>query len=306
MSFWPGVSVPEGPIAEHTHVGTLAGPDLGWLLPVAVVAVLMGMYVVGVLRWERSGRRWRRRRTWSWTAGVVALAAALAPPLATLGWHDAQAHMVQHLLLGMYAPLALVLGAPVVLLLGASGPTWRHRVARFLGARFVCVAAHPFVAVAVSTGGLYLLYLTPLLRLSQQEPLVHHVVSLHLVVAGGLLAWSVVAPDPAPRRPGMPVRLVALVVSAAAHAALAKVLYVRATELSSEGVASGAPTQAAAQLMYYGGDVAEVLLATALFAGWYRRRGHQHRRETFAHPAFTRRGGRRSRTRSGLRSDPVG
>ena len=40
----------------------------------------------------------------------------------------------------------------------------------------------------------------------------------------------------------------------------------------------------AAKCMYYGGDIAEILLATALFASWYRQRGRRQPRRSHAHP----------------------
>ncbi|MBB4911490.1 cytochrome c oxidase assembly protein [Actinophytocola algeriensis] len=84
-----------------------------------------------------------------------------------------------------------------------------------------------------------------------------------------MFTWSIAGPDSAPRRPGMPTRVVALVLAVAAHSVLAKVLYARAPEGPD-----GEAVREAAQLMYYGGDLAELALAAALFAIWYRRRAH--------------------------------
>jgi putative membrane protein len=61
-----------------------------------------------------------------------------------------------------------------------------------------------------------------------------------------------------------------LVAAGAAHAYLAKLLYARAPGLPPGGSHDLDQVQAAAQLMYYGGDLAELALAVALFAGWYR------------------------------------
>lgn len=55
---------------------------------------------------------------------------ALLPPLAPFVHGDFRGHMAQHLLIGMYAPLALVLGAPVTLLLRALPA---HRARRSAG-----------------------------------------------------------------------------------------------------------------------------------------------------------------------------
>ena len=95
---------------------------------------------------------------------------------------------------------------------------------------------------------------------------------LHYLAAGYLFAWSLAGPDPAPRRPGLAVRVGALLVAAAGHAVLAKYLYAQAETLPP-GLTDRDPEafRSAAQLMYYGGDLAELLLAVALFATWYHR-----------------------------------
>ena len=58
-----------------------------------------------------------------------------------------------------------------------------------------------------------------------------------------------------------------LTLSIAAHAVLGKVMY---GFLWPRGVAGAAEVEAAAQVMYYGGDLAEALLVVAVFARWYR------------------------------------
>jgi putative membrane protein len=87
------------------------------------------------------------------------------------------------------------------------------------------------------------------------------VTHLHFLVSGYLFAWVVAGPDPAPRRPSVPVRLVLLGIAIAAHAVLSQLMYA--------GVLPGpaAPPEqvrGAAELMYYGGDIAELLLAFAM------------------------------------------
>jgi putative membrane protein len=117
------------------------------------------------------------------------------------------------------------------------------------------------------------LYLTPLYAASVQHGLLHHAVHVHFLAAGYLFAWSIAGPDPAPRRPGTGVRTAVLVVAAGAHSYLGKLLYAGAGELPPGAGHGTAEMEAAAQWMYYGGDLAELLLATALFAAWYRRAG---------------------------------
>lgn len=256
----------------HDHATTSVGPVLAWALPALVLLVPAAAYLALTLRWSaRRGQRWSLLRTASWLLGLVLVAAALAPPLSAAARHDPVAHMAQHLLIGMYGPLALVLAAPVTLILGATTTRTARRLSGLLRTPVVHTLAHPAVATALSAGGLWVLYATPLLAVTMASPLVHHLVLLHLVASGCLFTWAVAGPDPAPRRPGLPVRIGALLVSAASHALLAKTLYARAGEWPPGAHGSVERLQDAARLMYYGGDVAEVLLAVVLLAWWYRR-----------------------------------
>lgn len=70
--------------------------------------------------------------------------------------------------------------------------------------------------------------------------------------------------------------------AAAAHAYLAKtkLLFARAPQLPPGSPHTVTEMEQAAQWMYYGDDIAEVLLATALFASWYRQRGRRQPRRT--------------------------
>lgn len=251
------------------------------MLPALVVIVPVACYALGVARLRRRlGRRWSTWRTAGFALGTVLAAAALSPPLSDLAHADARGHMAQHLLLGMYAPLALVLAAPVTLLLGATPLAARGAVGAVLRSRPVQVLSHPVTAAVLSVGGLYLLYLTPLYAASAQSAPLHHLVHLHFLAAGALYVWAIAGPDPAPHRPGTAMRVSVLLLSAAAHAYLAKLIYARAGDLPPGGSHGIQEMQHAAQVMYYGGDVAEILLAVALFAGWYRLRGRERRPRT--------------------------
>ena len=252
---------------------------VGWAPAAALLVAPVALYSAGVVvRRRRTGRAWSGWRTASVVAGCVLLAVAVAPPTEQWGHDDLRGHMVQHLLLGMVAPLALVLAAPATLLLGAGPLSLRRAMAVALRSRVVHVLVHPVTAAVVSLGGLYLLYLTPLYAVSRHDTTVHHLVHVHLVLAGYLVAWSLAGPDPARGRPGVATRLVVLVVAGGAHAVLAKLLYSRAPALPPDAGVGVLEVQDAARWMYYGGDVVEVLLAGAVLAWWYRQRVRADRR----------------------------
>jgi putative membrane protein len=233
------------------------------------VTCLLAAYLIGAAHERRGRRGWSTARLASFTAGVGLILGALSPQLSAWAHHDLRGHMLQHLLLGMLAPLALVLGAPGTLLLRRMPIRTARRMSAAMRSTPVARLTHPATALALDTGGLYLLYLTPVYALSQVHPLLSTFLHIHFLGAGCLFAWAIVGPDPAPHRPRLRVRLAVLFVAIAAHSTLAKVLY-------AYGMPTGAGFDAAvirdaAQIMYYGGDIAELLLAIALFASWYRR-----------------------------------
>ena len=234
-------------------------------------------YLVGLARLRSRGDVWPRGRAVAAVAGLLVPAVAVLPPV---GSHDEDfpVHVVQHLLLGMLAPLLLTLAAPITLALRVAGPAGRSRLRRLLHGRVVRLVSTPPAVLVLDIGGLYALYLTPLYALSTRSTTVHVVVHAHVVLSGVLLSWLLVGVDPGPQRPSTLGRLAVLVLAASAHAILAKLLY-------AQGLPAGAAGDRAlgAELLYYGGDAMEVLLAATLMAQWYRRAGRAAARAARRH-----------------------
>ncbi|MGK9066216.1 cytochrome c oxidase assembly protein [Stutzerimonas chloritidismutans] len=251
---------------HQTHLVALGGTFVLVLLTLG----LWFAYVLGVRAQRRARKGWSCWRLASFSLGCGLLVIALSPPMVEWGHSDLRGHMAQHLLLGMFAPIALMLGTPGTLLLRTVSAMRARRIVEVAGTPPARVLSHPVTALMLDIGGLYLLYMTPLYELSFSEPLVHIWLHLHFVLAGYLFCWSIAGPDPAPHRPGMFVRLGVLFVAIAAHSTLGKLMY--AHGFPQHAGHSLEEIEAAAQLMYYGGDLAELLLAVVFFATWYRRR----------------------------------
>lgn len=273
-------------MTHHAH-NSQAEWVLSWIT-VTIVLVVLSLYLFFATR-----RRARIKSSWStwriatFTCGIALLVVAFAPHVADSAHENLKSHMVQHLLIGMFAPIGLVLGAPVTLLLRSVPVGTGRRIASLLRSRPVHVLGHPTAALVLNIGGMYALYVTPLFAATQTSPLLHALVNLHFLTAGYLFAWSIAGPDPAPGRPGLATRAMVLTISVAAHAYLGKMMYAhlwpRGTDFSADEL------REAAVLMYYGGDLAEALLAIALFASWYQRR-RRARQRTIA--VLTKRSGR--------------
>lgn len=241
------------------------------LLPVAATALLLVAYLAGLTRLHRRGDRWPLGRLLSMVAGATCLTVALVPPVAT----DDElfpVHVGQHLAVAMVAPALLALSAPVTLALRTLPRSSRGLLLRVLRSRLVAVVSAPLVVLLLDLGGLYAFYLTDGYAQAEHNDLLHAVVHLHMVVAGCLFSWVVVGVDPVRRRAAVPVRVATLVVAAAGHDVLAKLLY--AHQLPA-GAGTVAERHAGAQLMYYGGTVVDVALAIAVMAQWYAATGRR-------------------------------
>ncbi|WP_448315962.1 cytochrome c oxidase assembly protein [Streptomyces sp. CO7] len=255
----------------HQHDDGGAGPGFPELLGHVPVLLVLTALACGFLLGARRARRrnpergWSSRRSASFLTGLGLLAVALLPPLGPAAHSDFRAHMAQHLLIGMYAPLALVLAAPVTLLLRVLPAASARRVTAVLHSAPARLLAHPAVALLLSTGSLVPLYFTPLYGALMAHPAGHWLLHLHLLASGCLFAHAVAGPDPAPARPGVPARLVYLGAAIAAHALISQALYGRFHVYVDAPVAQ---LRQGAELMYWGGDLAELLLAGALVATW--------------------------------------
>jgi len=244
------------------------GGTLSWPIAASLWAAAAG-YLAALIAARRAGRWWPPWRTACWYAGLLVAAAAATAP-----GHGFAAHMTGHLLLGMAAPVLLVLAAPVTLVLRALPVRRARTLSHVLAGRPVRVLTHPVTAAALDAGGLWVLYTTGLFAVMAERPWVHLLVQAHVLAAGYLFTASMIGVDPAPHRPGRRFRAVVLVAFAAAHAMLAKHLYGHppAGVLPAGG-------RAGAELMYYGGDLIDLVLIVVFCRQWYaatdphRRRG---------------------------------
>lgn len=261
-------SIDVSPLALVGHGHGAATPGLdAWALiegaGLAALAAAAALYALGL--WASRRRSpWPVRRALSWFAGVACAAIAIGP-VARAAHESFTAHMVGHLLLGMLAPLLLVLGAPVTLALRSLAVDDARALSRLLRSRVVRWVTHPITAGVLNAGGLWLLYGTELFAHMHGSALVHAAVHLHILLAGCVFTASLVGVDPDPHRASLRVRATVLVAFIAVHSMLAKRLYA----YPPAGV-DALDAQIGSQVMYYGGDVVDVALLVLLGLGWFR------------------------------------
>lgn len=105
--------------------------------------------------------------------------------------------------------------------------------------------------------------------------------------------------------------MVVLFLAAAGHAILATYLYAEADRMAGPLLTDARELERAAVLIYYGGDLAELLLAVALFASSYARRGRRLPRDranerAVGQPSMPARPGARGAGAAGIDDDRFG
>lgn len=82
-----------------------------------IAILLLALYVIGVWILRRRGNRWPVQRLLWWSAGAATVLTMTVTGVDGYGMELFSVHMVQHIVLSMLAPVFLVLGAPITLLL---------------------------------------------------------------------------------------------------------------------------------------------------------------------------------------------
>jgi putative membrane protein len=261
---------------DHLHTGGGPAATLVLALPAGLALIL---YLGATISQRRRGNAWPSHRAVLWLVGVAAASSGFVGPLAEAAHRNFTVHMITHVVTGMAAPVLLVLAAPVTLALRAMDVVPARRLARLLNSAPLRMLTNPIVAAVLNIGGLWLLYRTPLFAAMQDNPLLHAGVMAHVLVAGCLFTASIIPVDPAPHRALFPVRTAVLVLAFAAHGILAKSVYAH----PPAGVAPS-DAEAGALLMYYAGDVIDLVIITLLFAQWYKNSGRTLSRSLSGQP----------------------
>jgi cytochrome c oxidase assembly factor CtaG len=130
---------------------------------------------------------WRQA---SFYGGLAILLAALISPVDTIGESRSfYVHMVQHLMLGDLAPLALVIGL--------TGPILRPVLALPLMGR-LRILAHPLVALPAWTIAFYVWHLPAAYETALANPAVHALEHLSFFCTGLMIWAAVIEPLPGP------------------------------------------------------------------------------------------------------------
>lgn len=174
------------------------------VLPLTFLLLLL-LYGWGVIVLHRRGIRWPVNRSIFWLAGVALVLMVTATALDGYGMELFSVHMIQHMILNMLAPVFLVLGAPVTLLLCALpvGSGRRGCIRRgllwLLHTRAMAILMHPAVTFVLFIMSLYGLYFTPAFDYLMGTWWGHNLMLLLFLLIGFIYFWGVLGVDPSPR-----------------------------------------------------------------------------------------------------------
>ena len=194
-------------------------------LMIGLLTLLVALYIKGVVVLTKRGDKWPVGRTVAFALGIAATNFATSGGLGLYAQFSFSYHMMSHMVLGMIAPIGLVLGAPMTLALRTlpQGRNSEERGVRgsllaALHSKIGVIYTNPIVALAIFDGSLFALYFTDLFAVLMQSHVGHLFMSLHFLAAGFLFFFIIIGVDPNPRRVHHLVQIVILFAAMSIHA----------------------------------------------------------------------------------------
>ncbi len=276
-----GIATPPPP--NLWRLVSLYDPDA---LMIGVLVTAVALYIRGVIILTRRGDKWPVGRTVAFALGISAIDYATSGGLGVYAKFSFEYHMIAHMLLGMVAPIGIVLGAPITLALRTlpQRRTSQERGVRgtliaLLHSKPAAVFTNPVSALALFDGSLFVLYMTPLFGNLMQSHLGHLVMSVHFLLAGILFFHVIIGIDPNPRKVPHIVRIVILFAAMSIHAFFAVALISTSTLLDQGYFASLqtpwnldllADQHAGGSVAWAMGEIPILLALVATFIQWMR------------------------------------
>ena len=231
-----------------------------------VIGLAAWWYLSAARRLAARGRRWPLKRQAPFVCGLAVLAFASQGGVATADTTSFTAHVIQHLLLGMVAPVLLALGAPITLALQSSQRELRSRLIRIIHSPAVRALTHPLTAWTAFGGSMFALYFTGLYAATLHDVVAHDAVHLVFVLAGCLFFWPVVSLDPIPHRLPYGGRMLYVLLALPFHTIIGVAL-VTQTKLIAPGLTL-TDQQTGAAILWSAGELLGLIAMMIVAAQW--------------------------------------
>lgn len=238
-----------------------------------------GLYLWGLRELRGRGDAWPPARTLAWLGGGIGTVAVAT--MSGLGAYDEtlfSAHMVQHMLLSMVAPVFLALGAPITLALRTLPAPGRRVLLAVLHSRPARVLTFPAVGWLLFVGSPFALYFSGWYPATLEHSWLHQLLHLHFLLVGCLFFWPLIGLDPLPGRLPHPARFLLVFAALPMHAILGlSIMNMREliaadhyTGLGLDWVDPLADQQVGGGLLWASGDLVGLLMLAAVVVQWMR------------------------------------
>ena len=235
-----GIKTPQQPTLSRILFGY--EPDA---LMIGLLVLAVALYIKGVMVLTKRGDKWPVGRTISFAIGISTVDFATSGGLGLYAHFSFSWHMIAHMTLGMIAPIAIVLSAPITLALRTlpQGRNSEERGVRgtllsALHSRYSSIIVNPVGALVIFDGSLFLLYFTSLFGTLMNTHAGHLFMNIHFLLAGFLFFHVIIGIDPNPKRPPFLLRIVTLLAAMSIHAFFSVALMSSSTLIDSGYFAS--------------------------------------------------------------------
>lgn len=256
-----------------------------WLAVGLVLAA--GLYLYGVHRLRLRGDHWPVSRTVLFIGpGLGSIAAVTVSGLNAYDTTLLSVHMVQHMVLGMIAPIFLALGAPITLALRTLTGAPRRRLLAMVHSRVARVLAFPLFAFGLFVVNPFVLYFTGLYQVTLENAFAHELIHAHFILTGCLFFWPLVGLDPLPGRWPYPARALLMLLSVPFHTVLGLTVMQSSTLFGGDWYPSlgldwadpWADQKVAGGILWAGGEFVSVTMIAVLVLQWMRQSEREARR----------------------------
>jgi cytochrome c oxidase assembly factor CtaG len=178
------MSAPSIPTLLVSHWRWAPGLDIS-------AAAVLTAYVHGA---HRQRHRWPLRRTLSFAAGICSVLLATQSGVDSFGDRLLSAHMAQHMVLLLLAPLLLLGGQPLLLVLRSTAPVQRRRLIAIL--RATAPLLHPLACAGTFAAVLLIAHVPSVYDMTLRSPALHDAEHCAFLLAGALMWWPLIGVDP--------------------------------------------------------------------------------------------------------------
>ena len=261
---------------------------------IGLLVVASALYIRGISILKKRGDAWPRNRTVAFFVGIFAIDFATSGGYGLYARFSFSHHMVAHMILGMIAPIFIILSAPITLALRTLpiGRTHQERGIRGtliagLHSRLTSFWVNPVIALLIFDASLFGLYFTSIFGGMMQSHIGHFVMNIHFLLSGLLFFHVIIGVDPNPKRVPYLVRIVILFAAMSIHAFFAIALISASTLIDGGYFASLhrpwatdllADQRLGGSIVWAMGEIPILLALVATFILWMRDDSRETRR----------------------------